>query len=574
LAEKETGGLAMPTIDVELGELENLLNVSFKCNIEKLDEVLTLIKGEVKLFNQQEGVVNIEIKDTNRPDLWSVEGLARALRGYLNAIEDFREYIIKGPLIDVSVDSRLNSIRPFMGVAVVENLKLSDAIIRGLMHLQDKLDQTYGRNRQKTSIGLYDYDLMNPPLHYTVAKPDKVKFAPLGFDEEMNLAEILERHPKGIEYGKIVKRHSVYPLILDSNGKILSFPPIINSNDLGRVTAETRNVLVEVTGTAHEAVLNALKLVTLALADRGGQVSSGTIKYAFDGSQVVTPDFRSNLMELSVGYANRILGLQLTSKQMGKLLPMAGFGVEKTSGDTIMVSVPCYRVDVMHQVDLIEDIAIAYGYDRIEPVWRELPTTGSMSAEQHLIDVAREFMVGLSFQETLTYNLTNSENLFDNMNIEKSTIVEVANPKVATMTCLRNSLLPSLMEFLGNNTSIEFPQRIFELGKVTALDDTKETKTRDENWLAAVTAHVSACFTEIKSVLDSFLMNFGVDWQIKETLHSSFIEGRIGKVLVNGEEAGIIGEIHPLVLERWKLENPAAAFEINLDKIIRGKQSK
>ena len=564
----------MPTIDVELGELEKLLNVSFNCNMEKLDDILTLVKGEVKIFNQQEGVVNIEIKDTNRPDLWSVEGLARALRGYLNPTEDFKEYIVKGPLIDVSVDSRLNSIRPFMGVAIVENLKLSDAIIRGLMHLQDKLDQTYGRNRQKTSIGLYDYDLMNPPLHYTVANPDKAKFAPLGFEETMNLEEILERHPKGIEYGKIVKNHSLYPLILDSKGKILSFPPIINSNDLGRVTAETRNVLVEVTGTAHEAVHNALKLVTLALADRGGKVSSGTIKYAFDGSQVVTPDFRSSLMELSVGYANRILGLQLTSRQMGKLLRRAGFGVEETSSDTIMVSVPCYRVDVMHQVDLIEDVAIAYGYDRIEPVWRELPTTGSMSAEQHLIDVAREFMVGLSFQEILTYNLTSSENLFDNMNIEKSTIVEVANPKVATMTCLRNRLLPSLMEFLGNNTSTEFPQKIFELGKVTALDDTKETKTRDENWLAAVTTHVSACFTEIKSVLDSFLMNFGVDWQIKETLHSSFIEGRIGEILVNGEEVGIIGEIHPLVLERWKLENPAAAFEFNLDKIIRGKQSK
>ena len=558
----------MPTIDVELGEFEKLLNFSFNCNIEKLDEVLTLVKGEVKHFNQQENVMNIEIKDTNRPDLWSVEGLARALRGYLNS-EDLKEYVVKGPSIDVSVDSKLSSIRPFMGVAVVENLKLSDTIIRGLIHLQDKLDQTYGRNRQKTSIGLYDYSLMNPPLHYTVAKPDKVKFTPLGFDEQMNLAEILERHPKGIEYGKIVKGHSVYPLILDSKGKILSFPPIINSNDLGRVTAETRSVLVEVTGTAHQAVLNALKLVTLALADRGGQVSSGTIKYAFDGSEVVTPDFRSRLMELSVEYANRILGLQLTSKQMARLLPRAGFGVEKTSPRNIMVSVPCYRVDVMHQIDLVEDLAIAYGYDHIEPVWRELATTGSMSTEQHLIDVAREFMVGLSFQEILTYNLTNFENLFDKMNLEKSAIVEVANPKVETMTCLRNSLLPSLMEFLGNNTSIEFPQRIFELGKVTSLDDTKETKTRDENWLAAVTAHVSACFTEIKSVLDSFLMNFGVDWQIKETLHSSFIDGRIGKVIINGENVGFIGEIHPLVLENWKLENPVAAFEISIDKIIQ-----
>lgn len=563
----------MPTIDVELGELEKLLNFSFKYNIEKLNEVLTLVKGEVKLFNQQEDVVNIEIKDTNRPDLWSVEGLARALRSYLNA-EDFKEYVVKGPLFDVFVDSQLTSIRPFMGVAVVKNLKLSDAVIRGLMHLQDKLDQTCGRNRQKTSIGLYDYDLMNPPLRYTVAEADKIKFTPLGFDETMNLAEILERHPKGIEYGKIVRKHCVYPIIMDSEGKVLSFPPIINSNDLGRVTAETRNVLVEVTGTAHEAVLTVLKLVTLALAERGGQVFSGTIKYEVDGSQDVTPDFRSNIRELDVEYANRILGLQLTSKQMAMLLPKAGFGVQETSVGNILVSVPCYRVDVMHQVDLIEDLAIAYGYERIKPIWRELPTTGRMNVEQNLIDTAREFVLGLGFQEILNYNLTNSENLFDKMNLEKSTIVEVANPKVVTMTCLRNSLLPSLMEFLGNNQSVEFPQRVFELGKVTIPDEAMETKTRDENWLSAVTAHVSACFTEIKSFLDSFLMNLGVDWEIKETNHFSFIDGRIGEVLINGESVGVIGEIHPRVLENWKLENPVAAFEINFDKIINSRKPK
>ena len=160
------------------------------------------------------------------------------------------------------------------------------------------------------------------------------------------------------------------------------------------------------------------------------------------------------------------------------------------------------------------------------------------------------------------------------MNCEKTPLVEVANPKVVTMSCLRCWLLPSLMEFLGSNQSVEFPQKIFELGKVTLLDDTKETKSRDEEWLAAATTHPTASFTEIKSALDAFFMNLGVEWRIKETVHPSFIEGRVGKVIVDGVDVGVLGEVNPLVLESWKLENPVAAFEINVQKIIQAKLEK
>jgi phenylalanyl-tRNA synthetase beta chain len=225
----------------------------------------------------------------------------------------------------------------------------------------------------------------------------------------------------------------------------------------------------------------------------------------------------------------------------------------------------------MHQVDLIEDVAIVYGYNNIEPLWRELPTTGQERPEQRLIDVAREFMVGLGYQEILTYTLTSPESLFDKMNREKTRVVEIANPKVVTMTCLRNWLLPSLMEFLGNNQSVEFPQKIFELGKVTLLDKATETKTRDEEWLAAATTHANASFSEIKSALDAFFMNFGVEWQIKENSHPSFIEGRVGAVMVNGVNVGVLGEVNPQVLEVWNLENPVAAFEVNMHEIIKCK---
>lgn len=565
----------MPTIDVEYQELERLLGLRLQGDRARLDEILVYIKGEVKLYSEREGVVSIEMKDTNRPDLWSVEGLSRALRGYLNQQKGLKQYAAGKPAIEVNVNAKLYNIRPFICCSVVKDIHLTDPIIRGLMHLQDKLDKTYGRSRQKTSIGIYNIDLITPPLEYTVAKPNDVSFVPLGFTEKMSLAEILDRHPKGIEYGDIVKKHPVYPMLFDSKGNVLSFPPIINSNDLGKVTEETRNLLVEVTGTIHKTVLNTLNLVTSALIDRGGKAYSATIHYPqeseYPEKEVVTPDFSSRCVSLSVEYTNKLLGLKLSAHRISELLLTAGLGIEKTQADSVEVLVPCYRVDVMHQVDLIEDVAIAYGYNNIEPRWRELPTTGRAKLDQRLIDIARELMVGLGYQEILTYTLTNQENLFEKMNTQKTKNVELANPKVATMTCLRNWLLPSIMEFLSNNQSVEFPQKIFELGKVTLPDEAKETKTRDEEWLCAATAHANANFTEIKSDLDAFFANFGVDWQIKETAHPSFIEGRIGKIIVGDVEIGIIGEINPLVLEAWKLENPVAAFEINLQRILQSR---
>jgi phenylalanyl-tRNA synthetase beta chain len=568
----------MPTIDVDCAELQHLLGWSWQGDLEKLDWLLAFVKGEVKLFNEQENVASIELKDTGRPDLWSVEGLARTLRGFLGLEKGPRLYEVGASEVVVHVGSQLKSIRPYICCSVVKGVKLTDAVIRGLMHLQDKLDQTYGRSRQKTSIGIYDYSLISPPLSYAVTKPDGVSFVPLGFEEKMSLAEILLRHPKGVEYGYIVKGHSVYPILLDAERKVLSFPPVINSNDLGRVTEETGNLLVEVTGTVHQTVLNTLNLVTLALVDRSGKAYAAEVRYPDDpfyaSKTVVTPDFRSRRMDLSVAYANKVLGLTLSAEKLADCLLTAGLGVERVAGDSVSVLVPCYRVDVMHPVDLVEDIAVAYGYNNIEPVWRELPSTGGVRREQRLVDVAREFMVGLGFQEVLNYTLTNPESLFGKMNCEKKPLVDVANPKVVTMSCLRSWLLPSLMEFLGSNQSVEFPQKIFELGKVTLLDDTTETKSRDEEWLAAATTHPTASFTEIKSALAAFFMNLGVEWRIKETVHPSFIEGRVGKVTVDGVDVGVLGEVNPLVLESWKLENPVAAFEINVQKIIESKLAK
>jgi phenylalanyl-tRNA synthetase beta chain len=568
----------MPTIDIEYQELERLLSLKLEGDMTKLDDILSIIKGEVKLYNEREGTVSIEMKDTNRPDLWSVEGLSRALRGYLNQEKGLKQYVSGKSIVEVNVNAQLYTIRPFICCSVIKDIQLTDNTIKGIMHLQEKLDKTFGRNRQKTSIGIYNFDLIKPPIEYTAVKPKEVQFIPLGFNEKMDLDEILEKHTKGIEYGHIVKKNAWYPMLFDSEDKVLSFPPIINSNDLGKITEESRNLLVEVTGTLHKTVLNTLNLVTAELIDHGGKPYSATIHYPmgseYQQQTVITPDFSNRCMSLNIEDTNKLLGLKLSAHKISELLLTAGLGIEKIKADSVDVLVPCYRIDIMHQVDLIEDVAIAYGYNNIEPLWRELATAGRAKPDQRLINLARDLMVGLGYQEILTYTLTNPENLFEKMNTKKTPLVELANPKVVTMTCLRNWLLPSLIEFLSNNQSTEFPQKIYELGKVTLPDETKETKTRDEEWLSAATVHANSNFTEIKSALDAFMSNFGVDWQIKETTHPSYIEGRVGKIIVAGSEVGVVGEINPSVLEAWKLENPTAAFEINLQRILENKLNK
>jgi len=563
----------MPTVEVIRRDLEHLLGMQLPEGTERLNEVLAYVKGEIKGLEEEE--IRIELKDSNRADLWSVEGLARALRGYLGLETGLKEYKVESSSgVEVYVNPKLKDIRPYIGCAIIKGVNLTDDAIRQLMRFQDKMDQTVGRNRRRTSIGLYEFDLVKPPLRFTVAKPKEVSFVPLDFEDKLTLEEILEKHPKGIEYGHIIRKFPVWPIFMDSEDQVLSFPPIINSNDLGRITEETKNVLVEVTGTSYKAVLDTLINMTVSLADRGGKIHSAEIHYPYsEPADDVTPRLDVETIWLDVSYIQRSIGLNLSTSEIASLLEKARFGVTESSESGISVQIPCYRMDILHPIDIVEDIAIAYDYNRIPDEWPNLPTIGKLSSETEFRNLIRELMVGLGFQEVLTYIMTNPETLFARMNIEPSRVVELANPKIATMTCLRNWLLPSLMEFLSHNVHVSYPQRIFEVGYCVLHDEARENMTRDVEKLACVNIHSNANFTEVKAQLDALLSNLGLKYELEEIRHGSFIEGRVGKIILEGKEAGIIGEIHPQVLQNWKLENPASAFEISVDDMRRGKHA-
>lgn len=573
----------MVTITVRMDDLEELVGRKLPRNEEALNELLYLIKCEISHSSQEHNVstpsaliqddsdLNIENVDTNRPDTWSVEGMARALRGLLGLELGIKKYpVAKKPAVAITVDKELKRIRPYIACVVARNPKINDTIIRGLIHLQEKLDQSYGRKRRRSSIGFYDFDLITPPLMYGVAGPDEIRFVPLEGTIPLSLREILEKHPKGIEYGHIVKQHTRFPILLDSDGKVLSFPPIINSNDLGRVTPDTKNILVEITGTSEETVMNVLTILTTALADRGAKISPAVVHYTYGKIRnVTTPDLRERSIEVPLDMIRRMIGLDLKSTEIKTLLRRARYEETGSGAKRIRVLVPCYRLDILHPVDIIEDLAIAYGFNRMEPKWPEEPTIGGLSAMEEYSDRIREMMIGLGFQEVLTFVMTNQEKLFAKMNQEPIQVVEVANPKVTTLTTLRSWLLPSLMDFLGNNTHVEYPQKLYEVGDCTIWNLNLPNRVKDVRKLACVSAHSRANFTEIKSILEPLMMNLGFQFTLRPVDHPSFLDGRAGGILIGDQEVGVIGEVHPQVIENWKLENPIAAMELDIDQLFK-----
>lgn len=558
----------MPVIEVLFDDLQNLVGAALPKDAFKLTDILSYVKGEVNSIEGNQ--LSIEIKDGNRPDLWSVEGIARDLRGVLGIEEGLVNYSVEdfsGVWIDV--DLSLNNIRPYIACSVVKQVQLSNDIIRGLMHLQDKIDQTYGRKRRRVSIGLYNFGLITPPLKYCVAKPQKVSFVPLEEKSKMNLKEIIENHPKGIEYGHIIKNHEVWPVLIDSKDKVLSFPPIVNSNDLGKITQETKELFVEVTGSDYQTVLTALSIISLSLAERNGRIFSTEIHYPYgERRKVFTPKLATRVMNLNTHYVNRVLGLSLPKRSILKLLKRARFNARHSGKDLIEVTIPSYRMDVMHSLDLIEDIAITFGYNNIQPRWPQQITFGKISNREAFLDLTREVMISLGFQEILSFSLINKELLFRRMNLRKEKIVEIFNPSSSRFTCVRSWLIPSLVDFLSKNTHYDYPQKVFEVGACAVLDNSCETGVREIQKLACLIANSDSNFSKGKAVFDAFSLNMGFKYRLVDGSHKSFISGRVGNIVLRRKKSGIIGEIHPLVLENWGVENPVTGFEVNLSMLM------
>ncbi len=517
--------------------------------------------------------IRVEV-EPNRPDLLSIEGLARALKGRLGIEKGLPRYKTGKSEVTVEIDPKVDGVRPVIACGVVRNVEIDGEAIRSIMQIQEKLHVTHGRKRKKVAIGIHDLDRVSPPFKYTAVKPEEYEFVPLDMNEKKSLKQILEEHPKGREYAWTLESHDKYPLIIDSNGEVLSFPPIING-ELTRVTPDTRNLFIDVTGTDERAVNTALAIVVTMLAERGGRIE--TVKMKKGRKTWDTPDLSPREFVLDPGYARRILGMDLSEKEIMECLEKMRHGTRR-EGKNIVVLVPPYRADVMHAYDLIEDIAIGYGYDRIEPEIPKISTIGGEDWETLFVDKTRELMIGLGCQEVHTWLLSNPRDEYERMNIQPERvegIVELLNPLTTEFTIVRNWILPSLMRVLERNTHEEYPQAIFEADTCAMADRKSPTGAREWKSLGFLEASRETTFTTAKSTLEALLKALGVeaeyyipqeDWRL-----GAFIPGRVAGVKIGERKAGIVGEIHPKVLEEHGIEMPVAGFEIDLGVLAEEK---
>jgi len=551
----------MPTVEVSHQDLCKLVGKRIPLNKLK-EEGILFAKGEVDEVRGD--LLKIDIKDTNRPDLWSTEGIAREIRGrYISG--GLPRYKTKKSGVVVNVDKGLKNIRPFTVCAVVKNLNIDDHSLSQLIQLQEKVSTTFGRNRREIAIGVYDLNRIKPPIRFTTVKPDGVKFIPLDSRREMTPREILKQHPKGREFGYLLEGLSEYPMFTDSAGEVLSIPPIINSEYTGKVTKETKDVFIECSGFDLKFLIPALNVMVTALADRGGDIES--VRVVYSRRVLETPKLEPKTFEIDLEYLNRVSGLNLSIEKTCKLLDQARYETEPKE-KRIKLLYPAYRQDIMHQRDVIEDVLISYGYNKIEAVVPKLATLGNQTPLEKFSSRVNEVMTGLGMQEILTYILTNKKNLFEKMNLPEERIVEIENIVSANWCVFRTWLLPSLLEFLSRNKHVEYPQRIFEIGDAVNLDSGEETGTKNERKLAVALTDNEAGYEDISSILDSLFRGLGIKYKLKRVEHQSFIKGRVAGIFIRGRKIGVIGEINPVVLERWELEKTVVGFELDLKSLM------
>jgi len=515
-----------------------------------------------------EDYVKVEY-NPNRIDFCSYAGVARALKGFMSLEEGLPKYEAKEPKITLFVDEAVAKVRPFMLAAAVYNLELDEDSIVELMDMQEDLHWGVGRDRKKVSIGIHNLDVVEPPFTYTAVEPTSVKFVPLGKTEEMNLKEILEKHEKGMAYRHIIDWSPKYPLLIDRNGAVLSMPPIING-ELTRVSSETKNLFLDVTGTSYEAVEKSLNILATALADMGGTLEKVYVKYP--DKTVVSPNLKPEKMALRIDYANWLLGLKLSEMEATKCLRKCRLDAKKIEKGILEVSYPAYRIDIMHEADLVEEVAIGYGYYKLKPTIPAAITVGEQHPANRLANTVRQIMAGLGYLEVMNFTLTNERLHYDFMRMKPQKPVKLANPVSKEYTIMRQLLLPCLINNLAENKHESFPQRLFEVSDVAKINLKQETMCERRLHVAAVSSHSTANFTEAKSVAEALLSNMGLkNWQIKAAKHPSFLEGRTATIHTKNKQIGVLGEIHPEVLNNFELENPTAAFEIDLETLIRRK---
>ncbi|HNC84047.1 MAG TPA: phenylalanine--tRNA ligase subunit beta, partial [Nitrospira sp.] len=508
-------------------------------------------------------------------DLWCCEGIARQIRTKQQGAAISYPFFKKqkraaGKLV---VAPGLDQVRPYVAACTAIGYRVTASGLAQLIQTQEKLADIFGRKRRTVSIGLYRLAPIVFPVSYDLVKPDEVRFTPLGMETVMTLREILMVHPKGVEYGGIVSGHDRLPILRDAKGQVLSFPPIINSREIGEVQVGDDHLFLEVTGTDLHMVALTLNIFAANLADRGAVIApveiQSPVKTAF-GKRWHTPIDFGAPRTIPLKAIETALGEALGSKEVTTALKSYGYTV-KSGGPKVAVQLPPYRNDLLHTVDVVEDVAISQGYARFAPVMPSQFTVGGLSRLEQMADRVRHLMVGMEFQEIISNIMGSHQDFCTRMRLdgtEWANVVEVDNVMSLSYSCLRQWIAPSLLQVETNSSRAFYPHRMFEVGEVAVPDARADVGSRTITMLGAVIAHAGAHFSEIHSCLDLLLYYLDRPFRLEPVPHPSFLEGRAGRIMLDGRAIGLLGELHPEVLEQWQIGVPAVALELEIDRLL------
>ena len=525
---------------------------------EKMQERIALFGTPLETITKD--YLEIEIFP-NRPDLLSYHGFKRSFLAFLGKKIGLKQYKLNKPEKNyiVKVDSSVKDIRPYTICAIIKNLKLDEDKIKEIIEIQEKIHTTIGRKRKKLAIGIYPLEKIKLPITYKALEPDKIKFIPLESGRIMSGLEILQRHPTGKDYSHLLKGKAKFPIFIDNEKQILSMPPIINSESTGRVTEKTKEIFIECSGFDQKILKKCLSIITTTFAEMGGKIYQMKIK---SKETIISPELKTEKMKISISNTNKVLGMNFQEKQVKQCLEKMGHNYSKGE-----VEIASWRTDIMHEIDLIEDIAIAYGYENFEPEIPKISTIGEQDKKEVIKQKISNILQGIGFLEICNHNLTTKSDQFKKMGINEkaeSEYLEVIESKTEN-NILRKNLSSGILKTFSKNIDSEYPQKIFEIGKTFQINSNKIKETEKLS--------IGICpgnFTEIKQTIEYLEKILNLNLKIKEVhktpLH--FIDGRTGEILLKDKEIGFIGEIHPKILKNWKIKMPVSILEFDLEDLF------
>ena len=546
----------MPVIELNLNRIKKIISG----NVTKKRIVDTLPFLGLDIESQDGDKIRIEYSP-NRPDYSTDFGIALGLEGLLGIKKGIQKTNIKKQgKFEIKVDPSVSKIRPFVTGVIARNGTINDETIKQLMNMQEDLHFGIGRKRKKSSIGLHDLDRISFPLNYTTSTRGH-SFVPLNSESKHTIDQILSETEVGKNYGWILGDSKNVPIIVDSEGTTISFPPIINAS-VTAVTTKTKNVLVEVTSLDKDAAEDMLSVVVAILQMAGFEI----IQLTISGGKNSTPRLNSRKIQYDTRLTEQILGLNISTSAMASSLKKCRLdAIQK--GTKIQCTIPRYRFDVFGPMDIVEEIALGYGIDNLTPKLSPSQKLGEKSLMTKKLEIVSKITVGFGFTEALNSSLTSKKILYDFLNRDSSQMISVIDSKSQEHTILRDTILPGLIENLSKNIHESYPQKLFEVGTVFS----KAKPIHEAINLAGVIAYKESNYSEMKSILQSILKTgFKIDSKTKTPKDdvTTFANGRHSDIFVGEKSVGTIGEINSDVLDNFKIRTSVVGFEIKLSGLI------